>query len=220
MVKYKIATLFLCSIVSVAAAPAAKAPEAATVYYELTLKSENFGNMGLRKMWIKGNNVRWESKSANLPLLLIRNKEGVFLVHPWNKVAAKYPDGSERGNPKTLFSGPTGSISIFLKHVNAKKHGTEKISGQDCIVYSYTDPTSKLPAKIWVGEKSGKPVRLLLQGQKDKSDTITATYTRFEPGAKVEDSLFEIPKGYEIKPMPKPTLTSGKPRKITDIKPE
>lgn len=217
---YKTAVLFLCSVVSVAAAPAAKAPEAASVYYELKLKSANFGNMGLRKMWIKGNNVRWEAKSAKLPLLLIKNKDGVFLVHPWNKLAAKYPEGSDRGNPKTLFSGPTGSVNIFLKHVNAKKHGTEKVSEQSCIVYSYTDPVSKRPAKIWVSEKTGKPVQLVLIGQKDKVDTITATYTRFEPGAKVQDSLFEVPKGYAVKPMPKPTLTSGKVRKATAKKPE
>lgn len=218
--RYKIAFLFLCSIVSVAAAPAAKAPAAATVYYEVTLKSESFGNMGLRKMWIKGNNVRWESKSANLPLLLIKNKDGVFLLHPWDKIAAKYPSDTERGNPRALFSGPTGAISMFLKYVGAKQHGTEKIAGQDCTVYSYTDKNTKRPAKIWVGKKSGKPVQLLLKGEKNNTDTITATYTRFEPGAKVDDSLFQLPKDYEIRPMPKETLTSGTPRKATAKKAE
>lgn len=206
--KVKAALLFLCGIVSVGAGPAVKAAKPASVHYELTLKSLAFGNMGTRKMWIKGNNMRFESKSARLPLVLIRNDEGVFLVHPWAKMVAKYPAGSDRGNPKAMFPGPSGPMSVFVKKVNAKKHGTETVSRQRCDLYIYTDPITKRESRIWVNAKTGKPVQLLLKGVKGKVDTITATYTVYEPGAKVADTMFQLPKGYKVRPMPESKLTS------------
>lgn len=215
--KAKATLLFLCGIVAVGAGPAAKAAQPASVHYELKLKSEAFGNMGARKMWIKGNNIRFEAKSAKLPLVLIKNGEGVFLVHPWAKIAAKYPAGSDRGNPKTLFPGPTGPISVFLKKVNAKKHGTETVSKQRCDVYTYADPVAKRNSRIWVNAKTGKPVQLVLTGVNHKVDTITATYTLYEPGASVSDTLFQLPKGYKVRPMPESKLTSKARKPIAKL---
>ncbi|MCL5105257.1 MAG: hypothetical protein M1133_14260 [Armatimonadetes bacterium] len=207
-VNVKTNLLVLCGIVSMGTACGADTPKQKTLHYELKVKSASFGDMGSRKMWIKGDKMRWEAKTDRFPLCLVKNKQGVFLIHPWNKYAAKYPDGSSRGNPSVLFPGPTGPVPSFLAKVKATKHGTQKVAKELCNVYTYTDPVTRHQAKMWVGVKSGKPVQLLLKGERGKADTITAAYTKFELGAKAPDSLFELPKGYAIRPMPAQKLTS------------
>ena len=206
--KTKSTLLLLCAIFSVGTASGAKAPKPYTIHYEVKLKSASFGDMGTRKLWVKGDRMRWESESARLPLHIVKNDKGVFLLHPWNDIAAKYPKGSPRGNPRALLPGPTGSPKAFLKAVKAVKHGRETINKKLCDVYSYTDPTTKRKCKIWIAMKSGKPVQLLLKGEPGKQDTITATYTKFVEGANAPDSLFQLPKGYAIRPMPERDLTS------------
>ena len=198
----------LCAILPMGAAYGKKSPKPYTIHYEVKLQSASFGDMGTRKLWVKGDKMRWESKSADLPLHIVKNDRGVFLLHPWQDVAAKYPKGTSRGNPRALLPGPTGSPKVFLKAVNAVKHGQETIDNKPCNVYTYTDPVTKRDCRIWIGARSGKPVRLLLKGDRARVDTVTATYTKFVEGANAPDSLFELPKGYTIRPMPARDLTS------------
>ncbi len=200
--KTKSILFLLCAMLSLGGAYGKKPPKPYTIHYEVKLQSASFGNMGTRKLWVKGNKMRWESKSANLPIHIIKNDKGVFLLHPWNDVAAKYPKGTSRGNPRALLPGPTGSPKVFLKAVNAVKHGQETIDNKLCDVYTYTDQVTKRNCRIWIGARSGKPVRLLVKGDGAKVDTVTATYTKFVEGANAPDSLFEIPKGYTVRPMP------------------
>jgi hypothetical protein len=47
-----------------------------------------------------------------------------------------------------------------------------------------------------------------MQGKTGTTDKLTAAYTKFEVGGKVSDTLFELPKGYAIRPMPAERLTS------------
>lgn len=153
-------------------------------------------------MWIKGNKMRWEGKSQRLPVSIVKNDDGTFLVHPWNKIAAQYPKGSPRGNPKAIFPGPTGSVQAFLKAMKAEKCGWETINDKKCSVYSYMDPVSRRQCKIWIDDKSTKPVKLLIRGRRAKMDTLTATYTKYEVGRTIADSHFELPKGYAVRQMP------------------
>lgn len=153
-------------------------------------------------MWIKGNNMRWEGKSQKLPVCIVKNADGTFLIHPWNKIAAKYPTGSSRSNPKVLFPGPTGSIQGFLKSVKAEKCGREVVNEKKCTIYSYMDPVSRRQCRIWIDDKSTKPVKLLMRGRRAKMDTLTAVYTKYEVGIGIADSVFELPKGYAVRPMP------------------
>ncbi len=201
--------LLLSAALAVGTASWAKAPQPKTTQYEVKLKSEAFGDLGTRKMWIKGENMRWEYMAAGLPLKLVKNKQGVFLIHPWNKTAAKYPEGTNRSNPLALFPGPTGPVNDFLKSVKAAKRGTEKVGKELCTVYTYTEPVDKKSCRIWISAKSGSPVKLTIKGTRGKSDPITATYARYTVGASVSDTLFQLPKGYNIRPMPSSSLTSG-----------
>jgi outer membrane lipoprotein-sorting protein len=192
----------------------------ATLHYKVKLKSEGFGDMGIREMWIKGSNMRCSMKSARLPITVIKNSQGVFLVHSWNKVAGKYPPGTPRGNPTALLPGPNGSPKAFLAKVKATKQTKqETVEKQLCNVYSYTEPTTKRQCKLWVNAKSGKPVKLWMKGKHKTVGTVTATYLAYEEGVKVSDSLFQLPKGYAVRPMPKRELASTMVKQSKTVKP-
>lgn len=164
--------------------------------------------MGIREVWLKDGKMRCNLKSGNLPITLVKNSKGVFILNALAKIAGQYPAGSQRGNPTALLPGPNGSPKAFLQKVKATKLAQVKIDKQLCTVYTYTEPTTKRFCKLTVDAKTGKPVRLWLKGKKKVLDTITATYTVFEEGVKISDSIFELPKGYAVKPMPKRELAS------------
>jgi len=209
-VRNRILLLLVCAVVIVGTAGRAQSPKPYTLHYEVRLKSASFGNMGVRKLWLKGDRMRWEWKSANLPIRLIKNDQGVFMLHPWNKIAARYPKGSPRGNPTALLPGPSGSPNVFLKAVKAVKSGSKTLEGTPCAGYSYTEPTTKRNCVLWVSTKSGRPVQLLLKGKNKQMDTVTATYTKFVECIGIADSLFEVPKGFAIRPMPETQRLTSK----------
>lgn len=187
----------------------AEATVPATLHYKVRLASEGFGDMGVREMWLKGNNMRCDMNSARLPLTVIKNGQGVFLVHAWNKIAGKYPPGTPRGNPTALLPGPNGSPKAFLRNVKATKLSKqEKVGKQLCDVYSYTEPTTKRTCRLYLSAKSGAPIKLWMKGKHKVVGTVVATYSVFEQGVKVSDSLFRLPKGYDIRPMPKRDVAS------------
>lgn len=218
MKKYSVVLLAL-GIVSGSMAMAAQQPsKPVQLHYELKLKSGAFGDMGVRKMWISGSEMRWESNSARLKLVLLKNKDGVFLVHPWKKIAAKYPEGTNRANPLQVFPGPAGPVQAFLTSIGAIKHGTEKVAGQYCSIYSYNAPGTKRLVRLWVGAKSGKPVQLRLKGVNGKADTVTAAYTCYDLGDSARSANFQLPEGYKIMPMPKLSPTSKKAGKTLAAK--
>jgi hypothetical protein len=207
-VRISTATLLICAAFSVGTASKAVASKPQTVHYEVKMKSLSFGDMGTKRMFIKGENMRWETKAADLPLTVIKNKQGTFLVSPFKKTAAKYPEGSNRSNPRIYLPGPTGSPRIFLQKMKATKRGREKVERETCDIYSYHEPATDRNCKLWISVKSGKPVKLVLEGAKKTKDTIVAAYTKFELGGPVPDSLFELPRGYAVRPMPRPKVTS------------
>jgi outer membrane lipoprotein-sorting protein len=193
---------FLCIVLAAGSRPGAAAGGTQTLFYEAKLKSSSFGDMGVRKMWLKGSLMRWEACTKNLKLTCIKNSQGVFLLHPFRKSAGKYPPGSNRENPRAFLPGPTGPSATFLASVKASRCGREKVGPTMCDVYSYHDQTSARDCKLWLSTASGKPVKLVLKGDRKKLDTITATYSRFEMGGQVDNSLFELPKGCVITAMP------------------
>lgn len=208
--KTPIGLLLLCTIICLGTASGAKAPAPATVHYQIKLQSAAFGNCGVRKMWIKGSKMRWEGKSERLPVCIVKNGQGTFLIHPWKKIVAKYPKESPRGNPKAIFPGPAGSIKAFLATVKAEKSGSESVEGKKCVIYTFLDPVSRRQCKIWINNKSNKPVKLVVKGKRVKMDTLTATYTKYEIGGKYPESLFELPKGYDVRQMPDRSKSEAK----------
>ena len=135
----KITALILLSItLSLGTASWAGPSKQQAVYIETKMKSESFGDLGTRKMWIKGPDMRWESslrkedEPKDVPLCLIKNKQGVFLIHPWKKVVAQYPNNTNRSNPAVLLPGPSGPPRQFLEAVKAVKGKQQTIGHQVC----------------------------------------------------------------------------------------
>lgn len=201
-------TVLFASAASYAAVSAPK-----TLHYKVKLKSGGFGDMGTRDVWLKGGMMRCDIKTTRLPLTILKNRKGVFLVHAWNKVAGQYPDNSSRGNPRALLPGPTGSPKAFLVEMKAVRSGKEKIGTQNCDIYGYTEPVTKRYCKLWLDKKSGKPVKLWMKGKLHVMPDVTATYVAFVEGARVSDSFFDVPKDHVIRPMPKRELASKAPAK-------
>lgn len=206
--KRRITFALFCTILSLGIASLAGATKLTATHYEVKLKSASFGDMGVRKMWVAGDKMLWEGKSDRLPLRLVKNDKGAFIIHPWHKIAGQYPKGSNRANPMVLLPGPIGPVKVFLKSMNAAKQGSTKLKSEMCDVYSYTETATNRKCKLWVGVKSGKPVQLLLQGKKHQQDTITATYTKFVVAETVSSSIFDLPSGYAVRPMPRERLAS------------
>lgn len=202
-------SLLICAVLLAGVASQAATPKPSTLAYEVKMKSLSLGDMGTRKMYVKGNKMRWEGKVDKFPMLVIKNSKGAFLILPWQKIAAKYPKDSDRNNPASYLPGPHGSPKAFLAQMKAKKSGQEKIDKQMCNVYSYRSKAVDRDCKLWISVKTGKPVKLLLVGEKKRKDTIVATYTKFVEGGSVSDSLFELPKDHAIRDMPKRDVASA-----------
>lgn len=201
--------LLLCIVALIGATASAGTVVPGSLHYKVKMKSASFGkDAGTREVWLKGDKMRCDIFGGKLRVTVVKNSQGVFLINPFNKIAGKYPDGSPRGNARALLPGPTGSSKAFLSAVKAKKLANDKVGKQLCEVYSYTEPTTKRLCKLWVDSKTGKPVKLWMQGKRKVMDELTATYVLYDDGAKISDSLFEVPKDYVIRPMPKRELAS------------
>jgi len=188
-------------------------PKIDTVVYQVQMNSPQ-GNMGTRKMYKKGDNFVWEADSAGIKMKFIKNKDGAFMLHPMGRFAGKYPPGTNRESPMTFLPGPAGDVKQFLDKNEAKKEGEEKIDKTLCDIYTYTEKETKWKCKLWVEQKTLRPVKMVMTGAK-KSDTIDVTYISYRTGAVVADSRFELPKGLEIRPMPEkkdPPKTEGEPQ--------
>jgi len=170
-----------------------------TLVYQVRMKS-SLGDWGTRKMTMKGSNFVFEAESAGMKMKVIKNNDGVFLLHPFRKEAGKYPKGVNRESPMAYLPGPVGDVKAFLAKNKAKAVGKEKIDKKLCDVYTYTEKESGWKCKLWVSSKDMTPVKLEMTGTK-KGDVRTVTYISYKRGVPVPDSIFQLPKDIKIRPM-------------------
>lgn len=209
----------LIAVIAVIVCPQALycAPSPDTLYYEVKLNGPT-GDMGVRKMYMKGSYFLTESNITNetyaqMIFRVLKNKDGVFMIHPSNRYAAKYPPGSDRENPAVYLPGPTGDVKVFLSKHKAKKTGTEDVGSKKCDVYTYKEPVTTLDCKLWVDQKTGNPVKLQMKGKGGANSLQTATYVKYQIGASIPDSKFELPKNIPVRPMRTDRKTGAKPEK-------
>ncbi len=169
---------------------------------EMKLSSKNLGGMGDARLWIKGDSYRWEKSLQNMVITIVKNSDGVFLIHPAKRWAAKYEQGSNRENPASVVMGPFGDIDSYLKEQKARKLATTVLNGRKCVVWTWGNAKT-ITNKLYVDEKKNVPVKMVIVGNEKKSDTIEIVYKKYELGAKIDDSVFKLPEGIEIRNMPK-----------------
>ncbi|MBI2844852.1 MAG: hypothetical protein HYX78_15775 [Armatimonadetes bacterium] len=190
------ATLMACLLYAQAYA----AKDAKTLYYEVKMKSP-LGDLGTRKMYVKGSNFAWEYITSDLSMRFVKNDDGAFLIHPFKRFVGKYPPGSNRESPMTFLPAPAGDVKAFLKNNDAKKQHSEKMNGKPCDIYAYTEKKSGWKCQLWVEPKKYTPVKLIMKG-KEKGNEVTVTYLSYKLGVQVADSHFELPKGLPVRMMP------------------
>ncbi len=186
----------LVTVLAVLAPAHSIAKKADTLYYEVKMKSEQ-GDMGTRKMYMKGSRFAWEYDSAGLTVTVIKTEDGVTMIWPEKKRGWKYPKGSTRESPMSYLPGPAGDVKQFLAKNKAQKDGAEKIGKKDCLIYTYKEEVSKWKCKLWVEKKTLNPVKLVMMGAKP-SDATTVTYVKYQRGAEVADSRFKVPKDITV----------------------
>jgi hypothetical protein len=94
--------------------------------------------------------------------------------------------------------------------VQAEKSGEAQEGSKKCAIWSYVESETKWRCKLYLDRKSKLPVKLIMSGETDKTDTITVTYASFKTGVEVADSVFQLPKDYPIRDMPTPDATRAR----------
>lgn len=191
--------LFVSLLAFIAAAAGAASTSLAV---EMKLSSKNLGGMGDARLWIKGDFYRWEKTMQTMVVTIVKNADGVFLIHPMKRWAAKYEPGSNRENPASVVIGPFGDVNTYLKEQKARKLTTAVLNGRKCVVWTWNTGKTTIN-KLYVDEKKNVPVKFIIAGTEKKADTLEVIYKKYELGAKIDDSRFQLPEGIEIRNMPK-----------------
>ena len=166
------------------------------------------------KVWIKGNNMRMEQISEGEKMIALVKEGAMYLYYPAQKMAMKIDIGAGAGqggqeNPKNMME--------YLKSINAKPLGQERIEGKLCDIYQITYPLTGLPVealakveakgKIWVWREKKFPLKSVMTVG---GETITTRYRNIQMDINIPDSLFEIPPRTQI--MDISQMMSGRPQ--------
>lgn len=191
------------------------------------------------KVWITASQARRDVKDglSGDKATTVISKGFIYQLLPASKKGVKAPLPPElkaSSNFEALLKVLTFDTADAIKQ--SKKTGVEKIAGYDCDVYlgsankSQTkgDATEEISrtVKIWLPQKLSPKIPLKVEKtdrQKitkkdgssniDQSSTDTITVSNLQVNAPIAPSIFEIPKGFTIKPvsqMPQPQGPGGR----------
>ncbi len=121
-----------------------KAEEITTMSYDQIVTSPSQGTT-TSKVWIKGNNMRMEQIAEGEKMITLMKEGAIYLYYPSQKMAMKMDISAGAGqggqeNPKDMVE--------YLKSIEAKPLGQERIEDKLCDVYQITYPQTGLPADL------------------------------------------------------------------------
>jgi len=171
-----------------------KAEKVTTISYDQTITSSR-GQTMTSKVWIKGEKMRIEQTAQGQKMITLMKEGAMYLYYPAQKIAMKMDvsagaDQEEQENPKEMVE--------YLKSIEAKPLGQERIEGKLCDIYQITYPQTGARGKIWVWRGKNFPLKSVMTVD---SETITTEYRNVQMGINIPDSLFEIPPGTQIMDM-------------------
>jgi hypothetical protein len=168
-----------------------------TCTFEVRTRSK-VGYRGSARYFIKGNWVREEKRSGGgLELIMVSNDAGLFIRNKHAPYWFKYPGGVHIHLKDRLLGGPIGEVPQFLKSVHAKPVGKEKLKNEMCEIYFYQYPHVPDKFRLWVSEKTGKPLQLTrdhkvrITGGTTR-DILVVDYRSYDTHTPVQDALFQI----------------------------
>lgn len=200
---------FVC-FVGLVCSPTQAEEKLTTMSYDQIVTSPAQGTM-TSKVWIKGNNMRIEQIAEGEKMITLMKEGAIYLYYPSQKMAIKMDISAGAGqggqeNPKDMME--------YLRNIEAKPLGQERIEGQLCDVYQITYPQTGLPAdlsseasakgeaspkaKIWVWREKNFPLKSVMTVG---GETLTTEYRNVQMGINISDSLFQIPPGTQIMDM-------------------
>lgn len=159
--------------------------------------------------------MRMEQIAEGEKMITLMKEGAMYLYYPSQKMAMKMDISAGAGqggqeNPKDMVK--------YLKSIEAKPLGQERIEDKLCDVYQITYPQTGLPAdlsseasakgeasakagargKIWVWREKNFPLKSVMTVG---SETTTIEYRNVQMGISIPDSYFEIPSGTQIMDM-------------------
>jgi hypothetical protein len=143
------------------------------------------------KMFVKGDKVRRDFSRAQGAVVILRgDKKAMWMLMPEQKMAMEM-DFDQDALAKTL--------QLPEDEMGKTKVGAETINGYATDKYETWVKMNggKSRSTMWIAPKLGAPIKIVSE---DK--TFTQEYRDIKEGG-VNDSLFEIPAGYEKMTMPK-----------------
>ncbi|MGE5396953.1 MAG: LolA family protein [Chitinophagales bacterium] len=150
------------------------------------------------KVWQSGKKIRTESEFGGMKSIMIINPDkNLFCSYmPDTNTAMAFDEETKKSMDTADYWSNEGKVDYKIT-------GSEKCAGFDCKVIEGT-PEGKDKVTIWVREDLGVPVKI-------ESTTYEATakieFKNYKIGSQ-PDSLFELPAGVKITPMPTvPTAT-------------
>ena len=146
------------------------------------------GKTKMSKIYVKDKKYRMEQEEGGEQIIVIVDQEaGVTRVLvPTEK---KYME-MESKDPTSLMNDPFQSFK-FLSTIAEKKHlGTEKVSGYNCNKYVIKDQGQDLMTQ-WVSQSLKFPIKIV-----NHTANMSMELKNIQ-GGPVDDTLFQIPAGYE-----------------------
>jgi len=162
--------------------------------FSATMVSKMHGQEMTGKIFIKGDKVRTESEAqGQTSIMIVRpDKNVLWILMPQQKVYVETPL-SDDPQQKMMTMSPQDNP-------NMKLVGTETIKGYECDKYETTASHEGQTTKhyAWISKKLGMPIKTT-----SADGSMSMEYQDIKVG-KLDDSLFEPPKGYRKMPMPVP----------------
>jgi outer membrane lipoprotein-sorting protein len=156
------------------------------------------------KVFVRGQNYRQEMAMGGQKQIMIFQKDKgiVWVLMPQLKMYMEMTAGGQQD-----MAPPTPEE---MEKMGDKKYlGEEKINGYKCKKYRYTpkDP-SMGTSTMWISNKLNFPIKVEMQGS---SGPMSVEYKNIQE-KKIQDSLFNLPAGYQKMSMPKMPNMPGMPK--------
>lgn len=147
------------------------------------------------KIFIKGKNMRMEiaSSGGTMVHIILPEQNKTIMLMPKEKMYMEMVTTNTPGTAQPLDKAALGKLAT-LKHL-----GTETVNGYLCDKYevAYHD-ASQGSATQWIAQKLNFPVKTISDSPQGN---VTMEYQNIQEGG-VQDSLFQVPPGYQKMSMP------------------
>ena len=188
--------LISCLFAILPSAVCAKSPAEKGFSYDsviITPEKEKYDS----RVFIRGNSMRMETQKDGIKHIIISDGSSTYLYTPSNNTAIRYEAAtaaSAMNTPDTSSPEILRDTSGYLKKMNAKKTGSEKIDGKMCDVYRIDDIDTGTIHTLWLWNNEFP----LMQSFANEEGLTTVMTKNLKTGLDIPDSHFALPDNAHI----------------------